>query len=83
VYTFEYSVGVIQPTGSSNAFLSQGGVLPCDGTRQRFTIVVPAPDSGVFVAGPAGIGIYVGLYDPVADEDLALEDSVRTRLTTR
>jgi hypothetical protein len=83
VYSFEYSVGVTQQTGSSHAFLSQREVLPCDGTRHRFAIVVPAPQTGVFIAGRADIGMYVGLYDPVADEDHALEDSVSTRLKTR
>ena len=83
VYTFEYSVGVIQQTGSGNSVLSQREILPCDGKRQRFAIVVAAPTDGVFIDGRADVGIYVGLYDPMAGGDLALEDSVSTRLRTR
>ena len=72
---FELDVSVAQYRASGFLFrLAPPAVVLCDGFRHRQRVIV-YPESGTFAPGNADVSVFVGFYDPQADQDLAREDA--------
>jgi hypothetical protein len=72
-FELDVSVAQYQASGSLSE-LAPPAVVLCDGSRNRKSVTV-YPSTGTFIAGNAAVSLFVGFYDPEADQDLAREDS--------
>ena len=79
LYAFELDVTVTQGTTFGSYSLVGVPFPVCTGRWERITVSV-APEMGTFGPGPATVFVYVGVYDPDTDSDLAGENSVSVRL---
>jgi len=79
LYAFEAGVGVTQG-GTFGGTSVVGGAFPaCTGKWQQLSYTVTA-EYGTFTSGTATVTAYVGLYDPVEDQDVFVEDTATVRL---
>ena len=80
-FELDVSVAQYQASGSLSR-LAPPAVVVCDGLRHRQRVVV-YPSTGAFAPGNATVSVFLGLYDPQADRDLARDDTATVTVVTK